>query len=209
MRATQIGTAFEDQARSAGYRLIAGLDEVGRGALAGPVVAGAVILDPLAPLPRGLNDSKQLSPAERERIAEEIRCTAVAFAVGCISAEEIDQVNILVATHRAMLIALESLHPPAEFLLIDALHLKNCALPQQSIIRGDTISASIAAASVVAKTYRDALMRDFAVVHPQYGFAQHVGYGTQAHLQALRTHGPTEIHRKSFRGVLPIPQPIQ
>lgn len=208
-RPTLIGTAFEDEARRRGHLLIAGVDEVGRGALAGPVVAGAVILDPLSPLPEGLDDSKKLSPAQRERIADAIRRTAIAFAVGSVPADEIDVLNILVATHQAMLKAIGQLSPAPDFLLIDALTLKDSALPQRAIIRGDAVSASIAAASIVAKTYRDALMRDYHRAYPQYGFARHVGYGTDAHLDALRACGPCEIHRKSFRGVLPIADSLQ
>lgn len=202
-RVSLIGTDFENAARSEGYNLIAGLDEVGRGALAGPVVAAAVILHPEAPLPAGLNDSKQLTLARRERISEEIRRTAIAYSIGLISPAEIDQTNILIATRRAMIEALKQLTPEPDFLLIDALQLKETPLPQKAIIRGDCISASIAAASVVAKTFRDNLMREYDAAHPQYGFASHVGYGTRAHLEALRACGPCEIHRKSFRGVLP------
>jgi ribonuclease HII len=183
--------------------MIAGLDEVGRGALAGPVVAAAVILDPAAPLPEGLDDSKKLTPARRERIAGELKATALCYGVGLVPPAEIDRTNILIATRRAMCHALGGLDPRADFLLIDALQLREVALPQRAIIRGDSISASIAAASVIAKTYRDALMRDYDETYPQYGFAAHVGYGTRAHLAALRAHGACPIHRRSFRGVLP------
>ncbi|HEX5708033.1 MAG TPA: ribonuclease HII [Pyrinomonadaceae bacterium] len=202
-RVSTICTKFEDEARARGHRLVAGLDEVGRGALAGPVVAAAVILDPAAPLPEGLDDSKKLSPLQRERIASELRRTAVCFSVGLVSHEEIDRTNILLATRRAMTEALKGLRPCAEFLLIDAVQLKESELPQQSIIGGDSVSASIAAASVIAKTFRDRLMRVFDQIHPGYGFAQHVGYGTRAHHSALRERGPCRIHRRSFRGVLP------
>lgn len=184
--------------------MIAGVDEVGRGALAGPVVAAAVILNPDAPLPEGLDDSKKLTALQRERIAGELKATAFCYGVGLIPPEEIDSTNILIATRRAMCQALGELKPCADFLLIDALQLREIALPQRAIIRGDSISASIAAASVIAKTYRDALMRDYDSVYPEYGFAAHVGYGTRAHLQALRTHGACPIHRRSFRGVLPV-----
>ena len=193
---------FEDEARSGGYRLIAGVDEVGRGALAGPVVAAAVILDPSRPLPDGLDDSKKLSAAQRQRIADEILHTAVAFSVGQVEPEEIDRINILQASRLAMLEALKQLDPCADYLLIDALQLKEAELPQKSIIHGDSISASIAAASVIAKTYRDALMRSFHEVYPQYNFARHVGYSTREHLSSLREHGPCRIHRLSFHGVL-------
>jgi ribonuclease HII len=202
-RVSTICTAFEDEARAGGHELVAGVDEVGRGALAGPVVAAAVILDPSAPLPEGLDDSKKLSALQRERIAAELRRTAVCFSVGVISHEEIDRTNILIATRRAMCEALKGLRPCAEYLLIDAVQLKESGLPQRAIIGGDSVSASIAAASVIAKTFRDRLMRVFDQIHPGYGLAQHVGYGTRAHLDALRERGPCAIHRRTFRGVLP------
>lgn len=208
-RVSLIGTSFEDEARSRGFKLIAGVDEVGRGALAGPVVAAAVILNPEAPLPSGLDDSKKLTREQRERISEELRQSALAYSVGLIAPDEIDRINILEATRRAMLMALAELDPCADFVLIDALQLKECQLPQRAIIRGDSVSASIAAASVIAKTHRDALMREQHHIYPHYNFAQHVGYGTRAHLAALRTHGACPIHRKSFHGVLPITEPLQ
>ena len=204
-RVSEICTAFEDEARARGHRMIAGVDEVGRGALAGPVVAAAVILDPDAPLPEGLDDSKKLTVAARERIAAELKETALCYGVGLIPPEEIDSTNNLIATRRAMCHALGELSPCADFLLIDALQLREVELPQRAIIRGDSISASIAAASVIAKTFRDALMRDYHHVYPEYGFAAHVGYGTRTHLEALRAHGACPIHRRSFRGVLPPP----
>jgi ribonuclease HII len=202
-RQSAIHTLFEEEARGVGFGRIAGLDEVGRGALAGPVVAAAVILDLSAPIPVGLDDSKKLTAMQRERIAEELRHTVAAYAYGLISPEEIDRTNILVATRRSMLQALEGLQPCADFLLIDALQLRESALPQKAIIRGDSASASIAAASVLAKTFRDRLMRDYDAQFPHYGFARHVGYGTRDHLAALRAHGCCPIHRRSFRGVLP------
>jgi ribonuclease HII len=201
-RVSSICTSFEDEARTKGFRLIAGVDEVGRGALAGPVVAAAVILDPERPLPEGLDDSKKLTRLQRNRIADEILQTALAFSVGQVEPEEIDRINILEASKLAMTEALKQLDPCADYLLIDALQLKESELPQKAIIHGDSISASIAAASVLAKTYRDALMRSFHEVYPQYNFARHVGYSTREHLEYLRTHGPCRIHRKSFHGVL-------
>lgn len=201
-RVSSICTSFEDEARAGGFRLIAGVDEVGRGALAGPVVAAAVILDPERPLPDGLDDSKKLTARERERIADEILQTALAFAIGQVESEEIDRINILQASRLAMIEALKQLDPCADYLLIDAIQLKETKLPQKAIIHGDSISASIAAASVIAKTYRDALMRSFHEVYPQYNFSKHVGYCTRAHLDALRQHGPCRIHRKSFHGVM-------
>jgi ribonuclease HII len=201
-RPSKVGTLFEEEARRGGHQLIAGLDEVGRGALAGPVVAAAVILDPSRPLPKGLNDSKQLTRLQRERIAEELKATALCYAVGQVSPAEIDRTNILIATRRAMCEALSQLSPTAEYLLIDALQLREVELPQRAIIGGDACCASIAAASVIAKTYRDALMRDYHAEFPHYGFARHVGYGTREHWAALREHGACAIHRKTFRGVI-------
>lgn len=201
-RVSSICTDFEDAARAGGFRFIAGVDEVGRGALAGPVVAAAVILDPERPVPDGLDDSKKLTAKQRERLAGEILQVAVAFTVGQVEPEEIDRINILQASRLAMLEAIKQLNPCADYLLIDALQLKEAELPQKAIIHGDSISASIAAASIIAKTYRDALMRSFHEVYPQYNFAKHVGYGSREHLGALREHGPCRIHRKSFHGVV-------
>jgi ribonuclease HII len=197
-----IGIEFEKQALSEGFLFVAGVDEVGRGCLAGAVVAAACILDLSKPLPEFLNDSKQLSEKKRLKIDEEIRETAVAFAIAQVEAEEIDEINILQATKKAMRLAIEKLAPNADFLLIDALQLKEINLPQKAIIKGDTISASIAAASVLAKTYRDNLMKEFHEIYPEYGFAKHVGYGTKAHFEAIKQHGACPLHRKSFRGVL-------
>ena len=149
-----------------------------------------------------MNDSKKLSKKKRETIAEEIKEHALCYAVGQIEADEIDRINILEATKKAMILAVKNLKLKADFLLIDALELKNINLPQKGIIKGDSVSASIAAASIIAKVYRDNLMKDFAKIYPEYGFEKHAGYGTKAHFEALRTHGATPIHRKSFRGVL-------
>ena len=200
---TSPGLIFEQQALSEGFRLIAGVDEVGRGCLAGPVVAAACIFDIEKPLPKFLNDSKKLTAERRDEIAAELRETAVSYAVGQIEADEIDRINILEATKLAMLQAIEKLEPAADHLLIDALRLKRSFLPQRAIIKGDSISASIAAASVIAKTFRDTLMAEYANEFPEYGFDKHFGYGTKTHLEALRKHGPCILHRKTFRGVLP------
>jgi ribonuclease HII len=194
---------FENQAISEGFRFVAGVDEVGRGCLAGAVVAAAVILDLSKPLPAGLNDSKKISATRRGQLDEEIRATALAFAVGQVEADEIDRINILQATKKAMRLAIEKLAPAADFLLVDALELREIRLPQKAIIHGDAISASIAAASIIAKTYRDDLMQKLDAEYPEYGFSKHVGYGTKAHFEALRAHGACPLHRKSFRGVLP------
>jgi ribonuclease HII len=197
-----IGFDFEEQARSEGFMFVAGVDEVGRGCLAGPVVAAACILDLSKTVPAKLNDSKKLTAKQRAEIGEELRSTALAFAIGAVEAEEIDQINILEATKKAMLLAIESLKPKADFLLVDALQLKQVRLPQKSIIKGDSISYSIAAASVIAKTYRDALMTGYDSEFPQYGFAEHKGYGAASHRAAIKEHGPCPLHRKTFRGVL-------
>ena len=199
---TTIGLDFERQAIAEGYKFVAGVDEVGRGCLAGAVVAGAVILDLSKPLSEDLNDSKKLSKKKREIIVEEIKENALAFAVGQIEADEIDRINILQATKKAMISAVGKLIPAADFLLIDALELKEINLPQKGIIRGDGVSASIAAASILAKTYRDNLMYELDEKFPEYGFAKHVGYGTKAHFEAIRKHGACSLHRKSFRGVI-------
>ncbi len=195
------GLDFEEQARREGYLFIAGVDEVGRGCLAGPVVAAACILNPSKTLPKGLNDSKKVSPEKRREIAEELKQNALAYSVGQIEAEEIDEINILEATKKAMLVAITSLVPAADYLLIDALQLKQIPLPQKAIIKGDAISASIAAASILAKTFRDNLMCEYGGTYPHYGFESHVGYGTKAHFDAIRTHGICPLHRKTFRGV--------
>jgi ribonuclease HII len=193
---------FEKQAIAEGYRYIAGVDEVGRGCLAGCVVAAAVILDLSKPIPVGLNDSKKLSAKRREILDVQVKENAVSYAIAQVEADEIDQINILEATKKAMRSAIEKLMPNADFLLIDAVKLKDVDLPQKSIIHGDALSASIAAASIIAKTYRDNLMREMDKIYPEYGFARHVGYGTKAHFEALRKFGHCEIHRKSFRGVV-------
>ncbi|MCB1023761.1 MAG: ribonuclease HII [Acidobacteria bacterium] len=193
---------LEMDAQRAGYLFVAGVDEVGRGCLAGPVVAGAVILDLSKPLPQGLNDSKKISKKHRERIAAELAECALSISTGQIEADEIDRINILEATKKAMIKAIDNLSPLPDFLLIDALELKNVYIPQKGIIRGDSISPSIAAASIIAKVYRDNLMKDLAGVYPGYGFENHAGYGTKAHFEALRKLGATKIHRRSFKGVL-------
>lgn len=197
-----ISINFEHQATAEGFRYIAGVDEVGRGCLAGCVVAAAVILDLSKPIPEGLNDSKKLSAKKRDLLDSQIKENAITYAIAQIEAEEIDQINILEATKKAMRLAIEKLNPSADFLLIDAVQLKDVQLPQKSIIHGDAISASIAAASIIAKNYRDNLMQEMDKIYPEYGFARHVGYGTKAHFEALRTHGHCEIHRRSFRGVI-------
>jgi ribonuclease HII len=191
---------FETEARRCGYRLVAGLDEAGRGPLAGPVVAAAVILPRRCQF-AGLNDSKQLTEMERERLYDEIRQRAVGIGVGQANEREIDAMNILEATRLAMGRAIQALPVMPDYLLLDAIELSAVSLPQRAIIKGDTLSASIAAASVVAKVTRDRLMGDYHRRYPQYNFQAHKGYGTAEHLRMLAMHGPCAIHRRSFRPV--------
>lgn len=192
---------FDVEAQQRGYRLVAGLDEAGRGPLAGPVVAAAVILPRRFRL-AGLNDSKQVTESERERLYEEIAERAVRFGIGCASEQEIDAMNILEATRLAMDRAIQAIVPPPDFLLIDALTLPSVSLPQRSIIKGDGLCLSIAAASILAKVSRDRLMREYHRRYPQYNFLAHKGYGTAEHLRLLAHYGPCEIHRRTFGPVL-------
>jgi len=198
------GFLHERRLRAAGFVAVAGVDEVGRGCLAGPVVAGAVILDEGRPI-RGLRDSKLLGPAARQRLARQIAGQAMAFALGVIDPEEIDRTNILRATLEAMRRAVMGLRVRPDFVLVDALTIPAIGVPQQGLVGGDRVSASIAAASIVAKFYRDEMMLAFHDLYPAYGFRRHKGYGTRDHLEALRRFGPTPWHRTTFRGVRPEP----
>src|SRR6202045_2211164 len=195
----QCCTRFEREARKCGWQRIAGLDEAGRGALFGPVVAAAVILNPKRRIV-GLDDSKKLLPERRTELSGRIREYAVAWAVAEIDAQRIDAWNIYQASRQAMTAALEQLSIRPDYLLIDALQL-DVMLEQKSLIKGDARSISIAAASILAKTHRDARMEEWDAVYPQYGLARHKGYGTPDHLEALRQHGPTPLHRYSFAPV--------
>ena len=195
-------TSFELIAQQSGAKFIAGIDEVGRGALAGPVVAAAVILD-MNNIPEGLNDSKKLSALKREKLDTEIRATAIAFSIARIEAEEIDRINILQATKKAMIAAIKALSPEPDYLLIDALRLQELSIRQEAIIKGDAKSASIAAASIIAKVARDRWMAEYGKEFSKYNFASNAGYGTAVHLSALRQHGHSSIHRLTFRKVLP------
>ncbi len=192
----KISGKFERDARQRGYHVIAGLDEVGRGALFGPVFAAAVVLAPERPI-RGLRDSKELPPARRELLAERILVRAAAWGIAAADAFEIDRLNILQASKLAMTRALAMLNPAPDCLLVDAVAIDS-PLPQQAIIHGDALSFSIAAASILAKVERDACMREWDKVFPQYGFKNHKGYSTPEHWEALRAHGPTPLHRFSF-----------
>jgi len=178
-------------------RLICGVDEAGRGPLAGPVVAAAVILDPARPI-AGLKDSKKLSPASRIRLAQEIRDRALAWAVASASIEEIGRLNILHATMLAMTRAVEGLKPAATEALIDGNRCPRLAIPSRAIVKGDALEPAISAASILAKTERDAEMVRLAAIHPQYGFDRHSGYPTPEHLAALERHGPSPVHRLTF-----------
>lgn len=181
-------------------RLICGVDEAGRGPLAGPVVAAAVILPPNAPL-SGLNDSKKLSPSRRERLATEIRATALAWAVAEASASEIDEWNILRATLRAMARAVAALPVMPDEVLVDGNQAPALEVPVRTIIGGDALEPAIMAASILAKTHRDARLVALDARYPEYGFARHKGYGTAAHLAALARLGPCPEHRRSFAPV--------
>jgi ribonuclease HII len=192
-------TAFEKAAGLSGARLIAGVDEVGRGALFGCVAAAACILNPADRI-RGLRDSKLLSPEERETLAARIRQRAIAWAVAEVDAARIDQINIYQASLLAMKLAVEQLDPRPDFLLVDAAVLDFCC-PQKKIIHGDALSASIAAASILAKVHRDAILRDWDAVYPQYGLASNKGYSTPSHKRALQQHGPSPLHRQSYAPV--------
>lgn len=191
---------FEAEARRCGYRLVAGADEAGRGPLAGPVVAAAVIL-PRRCVLRGLNDSKQVAEHERERLYAEITDRALALGVGQVSPQEIDRLNILEATRLAMRRAIQALSLRPDFLLADALALPGLSVPQRPIIKGDGLSVSIAAASIIAKVTRDRVMLDYHRRFPHYNFHVHKGYPTPEHLRLLAEHGPCDIHRRSFRPV--------
>ena len=199
-------TRYERRAWESGAQLVAGVDEVGRGSLFGPVVAAAVILDPAYRI-RGLRDSKLLPAERREELAVRIREHSIAWAIAAVDSARIDQINIYHASRLAMLRAVQQLEPHASYLLVDAVHI-DCELPQRKIIHGDALSASIAAASIIAKVERDRMICAWDPVFPVYGLASNKGYCTRRHLAALREHGPSPLHRQSFAPVwsAPIPQ---
>ncbi len=188
---------YENQCRQNGYKLIAGIDEVGRGPLAGPVVAAAVILKE-NDLIEGINDSKKLSASKRESLYDIITERAVSYAFGVVSPEEIDRINILQSTYKAMRNALASLSVKPDFVLADAVTIPDIDIKQQGIIKGDAKSISIGAASIIAKVYRDRMMNEYAQIYPEYGFGQNKGYGSQSHIEAVKKYGPCPIHRKTF-----------
>ncbi len=204
-RATRLLPSYQEESLllAQGYTLVAGLDEVGRGPLAGPLLAGVAVLPPR---PTGrwvelVRDSKQLTPAQRERVLPHIQDVALGLAVGMCSAQEVDSLGVSAATRLAMRRALEALPVKPEFLLLDAFPLPEVPLPQKAIIDGDALCLSIAAASIVAKVTRDRMMEKEDAVYPCYGFARHKGYGTREHLLNLRRYGPCPIHRLSFAPV--------
>ncbi|MBI5095792.1 MAG: ribonuclease HII [Candidatus Hydrogenedentes bacterium] len=186
---------FEDEAHANGFARVAGVDEAGRGPLAGPIVAAAVVLsEPIA----GLNDSKQLTEAQREELFTLLHRGDNAIAVTMIDPERIDLWGIQSANYAAMAGSVAKLDPIPEFLLVDGFQIKGCAVPQKSLVKGDSRSLSIAAASIVAKVVRDRTMMELDRIYPEYGFARHKGYGTADHIEAIRRHGPCPAHRKSF-----------
>lgn len=190
--------AFERACRQDGYKRIAGIDEAGRGALAGPVVAAAVIL-PVDCEIDGLKDSKQLTPKQRSLLANEIRNVAISVGVSSVDNRLIEELNILQAALRAMAEAVQQLTPQPDYLLVDGSKLPKTNIPAQAIPKGDNLSLSIAAASVIAKTTRDSLMIEFHQTYPNYGFAQHKGYPTAQHRQAIAQFGASAIHRNTFK----------
>ena len=199
---------YEKIAWGTGATLVAGVDEVGRGSLFGPVVAAAVVLDPCYRI-RGLRDSKLLPAERREILAQRIREHAVAWSIAAVDTARIDQINIYHASRLAMHEAVAQLKPAADYLLIDAMRLDH-EVPQQPIIHGDALSASIAAASIIAKVERDRMMCEWDQVFPEYGLRSNKGYSAPKHLAALREHGPSPLHRQSFAPVwnAPVPQEV-
>ena len=210
---------LEALAQRQGWRFVAGCDEAGRGALLGPLYAAAVILDPAKSIP-GVDDSKKLTPRERESLAEEIRSKALAWQVVAVSAEEVDALNVYEASRQAMLRALGALSPTPDFILTDAMPLREGAsgayhIPHRAIVHGDARSVSIAAASILAKVARDQRLNELDRVYPQYGLARNKGYGTPEHLAALTRFGPCPEHRKTYQPVkdfllplFPFEQPV-
>ena len=197
---------LEEQAHRAGWSLVAGCDEAGRGSLLGPLYVAAVILDPAKPI-LGVNDSKKLTPGRRESLAGEITAKALAFKIVSLTAAEVDTLNVYEASRQGMIRAVLALDPAPQFILTDAMPLDNCAkhigfpLPYSAIIHGDALSVSIAAASILAKVARDAHLQELDSMYPHYGLARNKGYGTPEHLEALTAHGPCPEHRRTYQPV--------
>ncbi|WP_038069287.1 MULTISPECIES: ribonuclease HII [Thermoanaerobacterium] len=188
---------YENELYNSDYKLIGGIDEVGRGPLAGPVVAGCVILPKQSLIP-DIDDSKKLSEAKRELLSEIIKKKAISYGIGIIDNERIDRINILNSTYEAMKMAISNLNIKADFLLVDAISIPDIDIAQMSIVKGDAKSISIAAASIIAKVTRDNLMKKYDEIYPQYGFYKNKGYGTKEHIEAIKKYGPCPIHRKTF-----------
>lgn len=188
---------YENEMHLKGYDYVAGVDEAGRGPLAGPVVAAAVILQQ-GVIIEGLDDSKKLSAKKREILFDVIKSNCVSFCTGIVSEKDIDSINILNATKTAMMQAVNGLKPAPHCVLIDAVKLDQLSIPQLAIIRGDSVSASIAAASIIAKVTRDRIIEEYGRQYPQYGFEKHKGYGTKQHIEAIKQYGACPIHRLSF-----------
>ncbi|MDI3310484.1 MAG: ribonuclease HII [Thermoanaerobacterium sp.] len=188
---------YENELYNLDYKLIGGIDEVGRGPLAGPIVAGCVVLPKQSFIP-DIDDSKRLSESKRELLSEIIKKKAIAYGIGIIDNECIDRINILNSTYEAMKMAISDANIKADFLLIDAISIPDIDIAQMPIIKGDAKSISIAAASIIAKVERDNIMRKYDEIYPQYGFYKNKGYGTKEHIEAIKKYGPCPIHRKTF-----------
>lgn len=188
---------LQNDLKAKGFELIAGVDEAGRGPLAGPVVAAAVIM-PQGYSNDAINDSKQLTEMDRERLFVDIKSVALTYAVGVVGWKQIDEMGILNATKLAMRRAVMALDPKPDFIVTDAVAINVTGIPQQAVIKGDATVFNIAAASIIAKVHRDHLMHKYAKKYPNYGFGDHMGYGTQVHLKAIEKHGPCPIHRLTF-----------
>lgn len=189
---------YENDLRNKGYKYICGIDEAGRGPLAGPVVVASVIM-PANSIIEGVNDSKKVSEKKREKLYDLILEEAISYGVGIIGQDEIDEINILNATKKGLTMSLQELTPKPDLIIVDALtHIDTLGIPYESIIKGDAKCYSISAASIIAKVTRDRIMREWDKVYPQYGFAQHKGYGTSAHINAIKEFGPCPLHRRSF-----------
>ena len=189
---------FENKLYSEGLKYIAGIDEAGRGPLAGPVVVGIAIMKPDSFI-EGVNDSKKISEKKRELLYEQITNEAIDWSVGIVDQNEIDEINILNATKKALHMAITNLKIKPDRILVDALeHIDTCGIPYTSIIKGDAKVYSISAASIIAKVTRDRIMKEYDEIYPEYGFAGHKGYGTAKHIQAIKAYGPCPLHRKTF-----------
>jgi len=188
---------YERELKEKGYMLVAGTDEAGRGPIAGPVVAASVIL-PTGLWLEGLNDSKKVSPKKRDRLYDEILKNCICYRIKVIDNDEIDRINILQSSYLAMKLAISEMDISPDFVLVDGLENKMIKIPQLPLIKGDSKSASIAAASILAKVYRDRMMEEYDLLYPEYGFAAHKGYPTKRHIQAVEEYGVLKIHRKTF-----------